>query len=150
VQRRREGVDIVDIYEVSPETLGALIAESVGLVGAGAHPRLAVTGGGDRLPHPPEIEDYDDLGLSITHMGPRDEAVLVAGRDVVATGTVQARHRPAGHWGTDPTRPLLQWVRVGADGDYVYEADGAGYLEPLDVSMLTACVEGLIADVTGW
>jgi hypothetical protein len=151
VQSRREGVDIVDIYAVPPSMLGAVIAESFGLVGAGAHPRIAVTAGDDRLPDPPEaVDEYDDLGLSITHVGPREAAVVVDGRDVAAIGTVQSRNGPASHWGTDPGLPILRWVEMHGDGDYLYEADGDGYLEPLTTPMLIACIEGLIADVTRW
>ena len=146
-----DGVDIVDIYAVSPTMVGPAIAEAVGLVGAGAHLRIAVTGGGDHLPESPDVVDeYDDLGLTVTHFQPTETAVTVDSRDVVATGTVQSRHEPARHWGADPARPMLQWVQVRGDGDYLYEANDSGYLEPLDLSLLSACIEELIADVTRW
>ncbi|VEG58187.1 Uncharacterised protein [Mycolicibacterium aurum] len=150
-ERDRDGVDVVEIYTVPPALLGAVVAESVGLVGAGGHPRIAVTGGGDHLPEPRGGADaYDDLGLSITQLEPRQPAVPVDVRDIVATGTVQSRHEPALYWGTDSARPILRWVQVRADGDYLYEADDSGYLEPLDVPMLNACIEGLVADVSRW
>ena len=149
--RDDDGVDIVEIYAVPPALLGAVIAEPVGLVGAGGHPRIAVTGGGERLPEPAEsVDEYDDLGLSITHLEPRQSAVSVDARDVVAIGTVQARHEPAPSWGVDSARPILRWAQVRGDGDYLYEADDSGYLEPLNLSLLNACIDGLIADVTRW
>lgn len=65
--REQDGVDVVDIYSVAPDALAAAIAESVGLVGAGAHPRIAVAGGGSRLPKktPETLEEFDDLGFPV-------------------------------------------------------------------------------------
>ncbi|KWX65985.1 hypothetical protein [Mycobacterium sp. NAZ190054] len=139
--RDPDGVDVVDIHAVSPDSLGVVIAEMAGLVGAGAYPRIAVTGGGDRIPKPPEaLDEYDDRGLTITPAGPGEPAVsVVDGRDVAATGTVQARHR-----GSDPEGEILQWVQVRGDGDYLYEAGETGCAEPLDAEMLSAFVGQLI------
>jgi hypothetical protein len=144
----RDGVDIVDIYAVSPGVVGEVIAESVGLRGAGGHMRIALGGNGNRLPAPPEmLDEYDDFGFPIPHAGPREPAVrTVDEHDVVATGTVQSRHDPAGHWGVDAERRVLQWVQINDDGDYLYEPDDSGYAEPLDAETLRACIEGLIAD----
>lgn len=147
MQRRdRDGVDVVDVYAVPPESLGRVVTDAVALVGAGTHPRIAVAGMGDRLPEPPETLDrYDDLGLTITPAASQEPAVsVVDGRNVVATGTVQSRYDGARHWGTDPDRPLLQWVQVRDDGDYLYEADDTGCAEPLDAELLSACVDQLI------
>jgi hypothetical protein len=146
-----DGVDIVDIYAVPPALPGVVIAESAGLVGAGGHPRIAVTGGDDRLPFPSDaVGEYDDLGLSVTPLEPRQTAVPVDARDVVAVGTVQSRHEPAPYWGVDSARPILRWVQVRGDGDYLYEADDSGYLEPLDLSLLSASIDGVVADVSRW
>ncbi|WNG87134.1 hypothetical protein C6A87_025705 [Mycobacterium sp. ITM-2016-00317] len=147
MQRRdRDGVDIVDVYAVPPDSLGRVVTDAAGLVGAGSRPRIAVTGGGDRLPAPPEMLDrYDDLGLTITPAASRESEVsVVDGRDVVATGTVQSRYDVARHWGIDPDRPLLQWVQVRDDGDYLYEADDTGCAEPLDAETLRAFIDQLI------
>ncbi|WP_242639964.1 hypothetical protein [Mycolicibacterium sp. S2-37] len=146
--RDRHGVDVVDINAVSPGSLGQVIADTVGLVGAGAHPRIAVTGCGDHLPDPPEmLDEYDDFGLPIYRSGPREPVVpIVDGRDVVAIGTVQSRSGPAQHWGTDPERQMFRWVQISGDGDYFYPSGGAGYAEPLDAGMLSASVDGLIAN----
>ena len=147
--RDRDGVDVVEIYAVPPALLGAVVAESVGLVGAGGHRRIAVTGGGERLPAPADgVGEYDDLGLSIIQLELSQQAVPVDVRDVVAIGTVQSRHEPTPYWGVDSARPILRWVQVRGDGDYLYEADDSGHLEPLDLSLLNACIDGLIADVT--
>ena len=144
----RHAADIVDIYAVSPAALGAVVADSAGLVGAGGHVRVAVTGCGDRLPAPPDmLDEYDDFGFPIPHAGPREPAgIIVDGRDVVATGTVQTRYDPARQWGLDAARRVLQWVQVGGDGDYLYEPDDAGYAEPMDAEMLRGCIDGFIAD----
>lgn len=82
----RDGLDVVDICAVSPEVSGAVVADSVGLVGAGAHARIAVSRRGDRLPALPEMVDEDDgFGFPIPHAGrPGPAAVTIAGRDVVA------------------------------------------------------------------
>jgi hypothetical protein len=149
VQRSdRHAVDTVDIYAVSPGVLGEVIADSAGLLGPGVHTRIAVAGGGDRLPAPPEmVDEYDDFGFPIPHTDSRDPAVrTVDGRDVVATGTVQSRHDPARHWGVDPERRLLQWVQISDDGDYMYAPGGAGYAEPLDAETLRVCIDRLIVD----
>lgn len=140
--RDREGVDVVDIYRVSPGALGPAVAETAGLVGPGAHTRIAVSGDGIRLPDAPEIRDeYDEFGFLIPRAELREPAVpIVDGRDVVATGTVRPRSR-----GTDAQR-MLQWVQVSGDGDYLYEPGDAGYAEPMDTAMLTDCIDGLIAD----
>lgn len=149
VQRRdRDALDVVDIYAVRPEFLGAVLADSVGLVGAGAHARIAVAGSGDRLPDLPEmVDEYDDFGFPIPDAAPRGPAVRTLDKsDVVATGTVQSRYAPAQHWGVDAERQILQWVQVGDDGDYMYVPDDAGYAEPLDVAMLRTCIDELIVD----
>ncbi|MDG4665210.1 ESX secretion-associated protein EspG [Mycobacterium sp. 236(2023)] len=137
-----DGVDVVDIYAVSPDLVGAVVAESVGLVGAGAHPRIAVT-------RPvSEPDGYGDLDFLAA---PTDVSVpQVSVRDVVATGTVQARSQAARQWGTDPALPALQWAQVHADGDYLFDAGDTENAEPVDVETLTAYVNGMIADVTRW
>jgi hypothetical protein len=144
----RDAVDIVDIYTMSPEVLGAVIADSVGLTGAGEHARIAVPGFEDRLPASPEmLEEYDDFGFPIPRAEPQEPAVRTVERhDVVATGTVQSRYDPARHWGVDPERRVLQWVQVGDDGDYLYAPGDAGYAEPVDAETLCAYIDGLIAD----
>jgi hypothetical protein len=124
---------------------------SVGLVGAGGHHRIAVTAGGEHLPEPAGgVDEYHDLGLSITQLEPRQPAVPVDARNVVAIGTVQSRHEPAPYRGVDSARPILRWVQVRGDGDYLYEADNCGYLEPLDLSLLNTCIDGLVDDVSRW
>ncbi len=100
--REQDGVDVVDIYSVAPDALAAAIAESVGLVGAGAHPRIAVAGGGSRLPKktPETLEEFDDLGFPVRR-AESDEmpARVINGSEVVVTGTVQTRNEPARQWG---------------------------------------------------
>ncbi|MCK5751686.1 MAG: hypothetical protein KAH46_03165 [Mycobacterium sp.] len=142
-----DGVDVVDVFAVAPSALAAVITESVGLIGAGAHPRIAVARGGNHLPEPPEsIEVYDDLGFLLPPNDVGEPAISVVDiHDVTASGTVQTRHEPARTWGTDPQRRILQWVNVSVDGDYLYEAD-AGYAEPVTAEMLTGFIEGFIAD----
>lgn len=144
--RDQDGVDVIDIYSVAPDALAAAVAESVGLVCAGAHPRIAVTGGENLLPKMPDtLEEYDDLGFPVRR-AESDElpARVVDVSEVVATGTVQTRYEPARQWGTDPQRRLLQWVQVSGDGDYIYEFDG--HAEPLSEDMLRTFIEGFIAD----
>jgi len=124
--RDQDGHDVVDIYSVAPDALAAAVAESVGLVGAGAHPRIAVAGGGNRLPKMPDTaEEYGDLGFPVRR-AESDElpARVFDVSEVVATGTVQPRHKPARQWGTDPQSRILQWVQVRGDGDYIYEFGG--------------------------
>lgn len=135
--RDSDGVDIVDIYAVlSPGSFGTVIADAVALVGPGSHPCLAVTGCGDRLPAPPEVDDeYDDFGFPIPHAEPRGPSVhVVDGRHVVAIGSLQSR--------CDQTR---HWVQIDDDGDYLYAPGDAGYAEPLDAEGLRTCVAELIA-----
>lgn len=148
VQRRdRDAVDVIDIYAVSPTALGAVVADSIGLVGAGAHARIAVAGHGALLPASSEaLEEYDDFGFPIPHGGPREPAAhTVDERDVVATGTVQSRYDPARRWGFEPERRALRWIQAG-DGDYLYAPGDAGYAEPLDAETLRECIDELIAD----
>ncbi|CAA0082550.1 Uncharacterised protein [Mycolicibacterium vanbaalenii] len=144
--RDQDGVDVVDIYSVAPDALATAIAESVGLVGAGAHPRIVVAAGESRLPTMPETaEEYDDLGFPVQRADPDESpARMIDGSEVVATGTVQTRHEPARRWGTDPQRRMLQWVQISGDGDYIYEFDG--HAEPLSRDMLRGFIEGFIAD----
>lgn len=149
VQRSdHDGVDVIDIHTVSPGAVGAMLADLVGLVGVGVHPRIAVSSSGNWLPAAPEIiDEYDDFGFPIPRAGPREPAVrIVDGHDLVATGTVQSRYDRARHWGVDPELRVLQWVQIGDDGDYLYAPDDAGYAEPLDVETLRWCIDGLIAD----
>ena len=142
-----DGVDVVDVFAVAPSALAAVITESVGLIGAGAHPRIAVARGGNHLPEPPEsIEEHDDLGFPLPPTDVDEPAISVVDiQDVTASGTVQTRYEPARWWGTDPQRRILQWVNVSGDGDYLYAAD-AGYAEPVTADMLRGFIEGFIAD----
>ncbi|MCV7204727.1 hypothetical protein B7435_09805 [Mycolicibacterium peregrinum] len=133
-----DGVDAVDVYAVSPGAVGAVIADSVGLAGAGSHLRIAVAGLDDRLPAPPPgaVDEYDDLGFLIPHAESDGPPVhVVDGRDVAAIGTVQSL--------SGSTR---YWVTVDDDGDYLYAPGGAGYAEPLDAETLRACLDGTVSD----
>ena len=129
-----DGIDTVDLYSVSPADVGAVIADSVGLVGPGSHARIAVVGLEDRLPIPPEsMDEYDGFGFPIPRPESDGPAVrLVDRRDVVAIGTVQSL--------CGATR---YWVRVDEDGDYLYAPDDAGCAEPLNAGELCACLESL-------
>ncbi len=144
--RDQHGVDVVDIYSVAPDALAAAIAESVGLVGAGAHPRIALAGDGNHLPKKPvTAEDFDDLGFPVRRDEPDELSARVLDvSEVVATGTVQTRCERAQHRGTDPQSRILQWVQVSGDGDYIYDFDG--HAEPLSADMLRSFIEGFIAD----
>ncbi|GAB3216533.1 ESX secretion-associated protein EspG [Mycolicibacterium hippocampi] len=144
--RDQDGVDVVDIYSVAPDALAATIAESVGLVGAGAHPRIAVAGGGNHLPEMPDTaEQYDDLGFPVQHAESDEPPARVCDvSEVVATGTVQTRWAGDRQRGTDPQSRTLQWVQVSDDGDYIYEFDG--HAEPLTKDMLRSFIEGFIAE----
>ncbi len=135
VQRNHpEVVDIVDVYAVSSADLGAVVADSVGLVRAGVHPRIAVSGCGDRLPAPTELMDeYDNFGFPIPPAGPSVRAV--DGRDVEVIGTLESLCGPARHW-----------VRPDDDGDYLYVPGDAGFAEPLDAGTLRSYIDGLIGN----
>lgn len=149
--RDRDGVDVIDIYAVSPARLAVAVAETAGLHRAGAHPRIAVTAGGDRgLDDAGEDADVDDggeygnLDFLVSHAAPAVPGVDRG--DITATGTVQTRYDPARQWGTDPERRVLEWIHVRDDGDYLFEPDDAVYAEPLDTETLTAYIAGFIAD----
>ncbi len=138
VQRGDRGVDVVDLYAVSPEMMGPAIVESVGLVGAGAHPRIKVATSGEPSPDASHESDLDFLAPP-----PSDVTVpRVDFRDVLATGTVQVRGGSA--------VSVLQWVQIRDDGDYVFDSGDAENAEPVDVETLTAYLNGMIADVTRW
>ncbi|MGV0838505.1 ESX secretion-associated protein EspG [Mycolicibacterium thermoresistibile] len=144
----RDVIDAVTVYSVMPESLGAVIADAVGLVGPGGHHRIAVSGSGDELPVPAEsFDDYDEFGFPVAHNRHDEPAVQTVGeREVVASGTVQSRYEPAGEWGVDSGRRILQWVQICDDGDYLYAPSDAGYAEPLDAVTLRDCINGFIAD----
>ncbi|MDA2889842.1 ESX secretion-associated protein EspG [Mycolicibacterium sp. BiH015] len=138
VQGSDRGVDVVDIYTVSPEMMGPAIVESIGLVGAGAHPRIAVTASGE-----PSRDATPESDLDFLAPPPPDVTVPRASvRDVVSTGTMQVRSNPA--------LSILRWVQIRDDGDYVFDSGDAENAEPVDVETLTAYVNGMIADVTRW
>ncbi|MGE2726072.1 hypothetical protein [Mycolicibacterium pulveris] len=143
----REGIDVVHIYAVPPVALGTVIVDWAGLVGAGDHARIAVTGNGHGLPEPPGLLDEpDDFGFPTPHTRPQESGIrTVDEQNVVATGSVQSRYDPAGHWGIDADRRILRWVQVD-DGDYLYAPGNAGYAEPMDAETLRGCIEGFIAD----
>jgi hypothetical protein len=145
-RRDGDGVDVIDIHTVAPYALGAVIAKSVGLVGAGNRLRIAVTGRGSALPAAPEsIDQYDDFGFLIPSAEPRDAALrVVDGRDVAAIGTIRTWQNPDRPGGRDANRQMLQWVQVDGDGDYLYAAGGVGYAEPLNVELLRSCLDELI------
>lgn len=142
-------VDSVTVYSVAPEPLGAVIADAVGLVGAGGHHRIAVSTSSDELSASVESfdDEYDDFGFPVAHHRQDEPAVpTVDERQIVASGTLQSRHEPAGEWGIDSGRPILQWVQIRDDGDYLYKPGDVGFAEPLDAVMLRDCINGFIAD----
>jgi hypothetical protein len=143
----RDAVDIVAIYAVLPGLLGALIADSVGLVGAGTHARIKVASCADRLSTTTNLaEEPDDLDFLVADAVWGEQSVhTVDERHVLATGTVQVRCDPA-RFRVDPVRRVLRWVQVLDDGDYLSASDQAEYLESLDAEMLRACIDGLIAE----
>lgn len=138
--RGPDGVDIVDIYAVPPAAVSAVIADSVGLVGAGSHSRIAVAGLEDRLPalSPDVLEEYDQFGFLIPRAEPEGPPVhIVDGSDVAAIGTVQSVSGETRHF-----------VRIAGDGDYLYAPEDAGYAEPIDTESLRACIDGEMP--VGW
>lgn len=144
----RDAVDVVAIYAVSPEVVGALIADSVGLGGAGTHPRIMVASRADHLSTTTDLaEEPEDLDFLVAEAVSDDKPVHpVDERHVLATGTVQAGGNSAPRFSVDPERRVLRWVQVLDDGDYLSASDEAKYFEPLDAEMLRAYIDGLIAD----
>lgn len=133
--READGIDVVDIHGMPPVALAAAVVDVIGLVGAGARPRIAVPGDGDQLPGATELRDeYDDLGFLIPRAEIRDPVPVVDVADIVATGKVRVQGRS------------LQWVQIVDDGDYLYESGGTGYAEPMDAATLVSCLDGLIAE----
>lgn len=142
-----DGVEVVDISVVPSQALAAVVVQTVGLVGAGSRLRIAVVGGGDRLPVPPEtVDEYDDFGFLIPKAEPRDTALeVVDACDVIAVAELKSWHDPDRRWDGDANRQILQWVQIKDDGDYLYVPGGAGYAEPLDTALLRTCLDELIA-----
>lgn len=127
LQRSAETVETVDIYEVSPPDLAEVVSYSVGLVGAGSRPCIAVTDVGD---------EYDAFGIPVPQANSGDPSVdVVDPGEVVAIGTIQSAH------GFAPIR----WVQIRDDGDYLCASADARYAEPLDVESLHTYVEEFIA-----
>jgi hypothetical protein len=144
----RDAVDVVVIYAVSPEVVCALIADSVGLVGAGTHPRIMVASCVDQLSTTTDLaENSDDLNFLVAETVSDDQPVhSVDERRILATGTLQAGGNSAPRFSIDPERRVLRWVQVVDDGDYLSASGEADYFEPLDAEMLRACIDVLIAD----
>jgi hypothetical protein len=69
----------------------------------------------------------------------------VADDQVAAVATIQTRWQPPRSWGVDWTKNFVAWIRVEADGDYIYTSDFS-HAVPLTERHLRGLIDRLIAE----
>lgn len=142
---QRNDVDVIDIHSVSPYDLGAAIAEAAGLQKPGRHRRIVVP---ELNRNGAEPADGNDSSVVIRQSAAQTTDVSVPLSTVEAYATVQSRWEPARRWGPDRSKPMLIWLRVGGDGDYVYTDEGPHAI-PLSWDSLQERIDRLIsADIS--
>lgn len=140
--------DVVEVSTLPAAELGAAIAESVDLSQPGRLSRIVVPGYVGYFAELPEVDDEDEQFFSVrrpvSRRGPTGLQV-VADDDVAAVTTIQSRWQPARAWGVDWTRPVIAYLQIGGDGDYLYTPDFA-YAVPMTEQSLCDRIDRLIAD----
>lgn len=150
---------VVYTYTLGAYDLAPAIADRVGFTTPGTQPRIVVPGyrghiPGSSRPLPRTTIPDNDAETYYYEPVPRAGVEItrppasVADTDVTATGVIQSRHQPSDDWGIDWTAPLVTWVQIADDGDYLYDTEHRE-AKPASTKDLTTRINQLIAnDVT--
>jgi hypothetical protein len=151
IAAQRPGVDVVDVYGLSPLDLGAAVAGLAELSQPGTHPAIRVPGFLDNFIGTAQESrlvtefDEDDDGFSVhTKAELRTGAAFLDYDDVTLLGTVQSRCQPSAVHAVDWARGVVAWLRVRQDGDYVYTPDFSQAV-PVTAQTLRMRIDELIA-----
>ncbi|KQH79201.1 hypothetical protein AO501_14105 [Mycobacterium gordonae] len=134
--------DCVDIFEVSPYELGAVIAGSLALTQPGTHPKVVIPG---LVRQPFPAGGGSDSDSSVVQRDSRTGRVSVPRNKVTRYTRIQSRWRPARDWGFDRRKTTVATVAVSNDGDYIY-SPGFDYLTPTTMQNLGSRIDAAIAE----
>lgn len=148
---RQRSDDVVEIFALPADDLGAASSGLAGLIRPGPHPRIVVPGYIGYFDQPTHDRVAEDEHLDVVSVltavnqpAPPNHR-LVADDDVAAIAIIQSRCQPAREWGVDWGRPLVACVHVDDEGDYIYAPDFS-HAVPVTVSALGDRIDRLIAD----
>lgn len=132
--------DEIEVYSLSQYDLGSAVAGRMQLGRPGKHPAIVIP-----EYRPASTESAPALDRILAPLPVVEGGVRVPRTDVRAFATVQTRLRPTRKWGLDPSRPVVLWVRIDDDGDYLYSPDFTA-ANPVTRQKLTDRIDRLIAD----
>ncbi|MCV7284328.1 hypothetical protein H7J87_03205 [Mycolicibacterium wolinskyi] len=147
---RQRSDDVVEIFAVPAEDLGAEGAGLVGLPTPGAHPRIVVPGYVGYFDGPADAavagDDSEGVGSVLTAVKrpAAPDHHTIADDEVAAIAIIQSRCQPAREWGVDWTKPLVACLHIEGDGSYVYAPDFS-HAVPVAESDLAGRVDRLIS-----
>lgn len=139
VARQLPDADAIEVHAISPHELSAAVASAAGLTGPGRHPRVVVP---EYAPMPTAGDDLDAVVVRRA-AGSLGDSTIPASR-VTAYATVQTHWRPTRNWGPDRGRPMVVWIRVEDDGEYLYAPDES-HAVPMTESALCERIDRHIA-----
>ncbi|MHC9292927.1 ESX secretion-associated protein EspG [Mycobacterium sp. LTG2003] len=143
--------DVVEIFSLPADDLGAECADLVEPAAPGTHPRIVVRGyvGYFAPSTDAQITEDEDAGvasvLTAVNRPASPKHQKVADDDVAAIAIIQSRCQPARDWGVDWTKPIIACLYIEGDGSYVYVPDFS-YAVPVVVPALADRIDRLIAD----
>lgn len=149
---QRPGVEVVDVYRLSPLDLGAAVAGLAGLTQPGRRPAIRIPGFLENFIGQTDelrrVDDFDDdRGLDVNvrdrTTGP-GASTIAEFDDVMLMATVQSRCEPSEVRGVNWARDVVVWVRIEGDGDYVYTPDRSRAV-PVTAQTLRTRIDDLIA-----
>lgn len=135
--------DIVDVYSLAPNQLGAAIAASADLTDPGEHATIVIPEMAGK--QPARNENTGQVSVHIQPTTATGGTVAVSSTEITTFARVQSRRRPARDWGFDRDKKAVVWVRIDEDGDYVY-APGYKYLTPVTTRDLAQRIDQLITE----
>jgi hypothetical protein len=136
---QRADADAVDVFTIAPQEMGAVIGNRLGLTGPGKHQRVVVP------EYAATARPLAMPGTVVVRERPDSyDATTIAASEVTAYSTVQSHWRPTRRWGPDRGRPMVVWIRVADDGEYLYAPDGS-HAVPMTEAALRERIDGHVA-----
>lgn len=134
--------DMVDVYSLAPNQLGAAIAGSANLIVPGK--RAMITIPDIDGTSPPRRENTGQVSIHVQSANATG-AVALSSTEITSFARVQSRWQPARDWGFDRQKKAVVWVRIDGDGEYVYSS-GYKYLTPVTTRDLAQRIDQLISE----
>jgi hypothetical protein len=136
--------DTIEVFTVSPYELGAATAASALPSKPGKQPNIVIPEYIPRRPRPVDDDTENSFAFSVPVAMP-DRPARVPEAEVSVYATIQSHWRPARNWGFDRTKDAAVWLRISADGDYLYVPDYS-HAKPMTTRGLRDAIDRLIGE----